>query len=187
MARLLKQFEEECLPAYDIENPDNFLHHEQGLASQKTFQRQVDGLCDTIRRMGNPFLDDFPDLVTVDSRNCADESVVAALHTLVDTGKKQYQDFVKNVIDVRSHSIHDPIKKNSLALFKNPRHKTTSKQGKKIKTLQNNVALFGQLYMHQCRAEMVTWPNSLHMRYSPSLPHSQTLANFICQARNLTC
>ena len=133
MARLLKQFEEECLPDYDIENPDNFL--------------QVDGLCDTIRRMGNPFLDDFPDLITLDSRNCADESVVAALHTLVDTGKKQYQDFVKNVIDVRSHSIHYPIKRNSLALFKNPRHKTTSKQGKKIKTLQNNVALFGQLYV----------------------------------------
>ena len=73
--------------------------------------------------------------------------MVAALHTLVDTGKKQYQDFVKNVIDVRSHSNHDPIKRNSLALFKNPRHKTTSKQGKKIKTLQNNVALFGQLYV----------------------------------------
>ena len=142
--------------------------------------------CDTIRRMGNPFLDDFPDLVTLDSRNCADESVVAALHTLVDTGKKQYQDFVKNVIAVRSHSIHDPIKRNSLALFKNPRHKTTSTQGRKIKTLQNNVALFGQL-MYQCRAEMVIWPNYLHMRYSPSLPHSQTLANFICQARNLTC
>ena len=35
MARLLKQFEEECLLDYDIENPDNFLHHEQGLASQK--------------------------------------------------------------------------------------------------------------------------------------------------------
>ena len=97
--------------------------------------------------MGNPFLDDFPDLVTLDSRNCADESVVAALHTLVDTGKKQYQDFVKNVIDVRCHSIHDPIKRNSLALFKNPRHKTTSKQRKKIKTLQNNVALFGQVYV----------------------------------------
>ena len=30
-------------------------------------------------------------------------------------------------------------------------------------------------YMYQCRAEMVTWQNSLHMRYSPSLPHSQTI------------
>ena len=100
-----------------------------------------------MRRMGNPFLDDFPELVTLVSRNCADESVVAALRTLIDTGKTQYQEFVNNVIIVRSHSIHDTIKRNSLALFRNPRCKTTSKQGKKIKTLQNNVALFGQLYV----------------------------------------
>ena len=72
--------------------------------------------------------------------------MVAALRTLVDTGTKQYRDFVKNVIDVRSHSIHDPIKMNSLALFKHPRYKTTFKQGKKIKTLQNNVVICGQLY-----------------------------------------
>ena len=51
------------------------------------------------------------------------------------------------MIDVRSHSIHDPIKRNSLALFKHPRYKTTSKQGKKIETLQNNVAICGQLYI----------------------------------------
>ena len=147
MARLLKQFEEEYLTDYDVENTETSHHHEHGMASQKTFQRQVGSLCGTMRRMGNPFLDDFPELVTLDSQNCADESVVAALRTLIDTGKTQYQEFVKNVIIVRSHSIHDPIKRNSLALFRNPRCKTTSKQGKKIKTLQNNVALFGQLYV----------------------------------------
>ena len=147
MARLLKQFEEEYLTDYDVENTETSHHHEHGMASQKTFQRQVGSLCGTMRRMGNPFLDDFPELITLDSRNCADESVVAALRTLIDTGKTQYQEFVKNVIIVRSHSIHDPIKRNSLALFRNPRCKTTSKQGKKIKTLQNNVALFGQLYV----------------------------------------
>ena len=147
MARLLKQFEEEYLTDYDVENTETSHHHEHGMASQKTFQRQVGSLCGTMRRMGNPFLDDFPELVTLDSRNCADESVVASLRTLIDTGKTQYQEFVNNVIIVRSHSIHDPIKRNSLALFRNPRCKTTSKQGKKIKTLQNNVALFGQLYV----------------------------------------
>ena len=147
MSRLLKQFEEEYLPDDDTEIPENFQHHEQGLSTQKTFQRQVVSLSDTIRRMGNPFLDDFSDLVTLDSRNCADESVVAALHTLEDTGRKQYKNFVKNVLDVRSHSIHDPIKRNSLALFSKPKRKVTSKQGKKIKVLQNNVALFGQLYI----------------------------------------
>ena len=44
-------------------------------------------------------------------------------------------------------SIHEPIKRNSLALFKRPHVKITAKQGKKIKVLQNNVALFGQLYI----------------------------------------
>jgi len=147
IARLQKQLEEEYLPDDDTETPKNYLHHEQGLSTQKIFQRQVTSLSETIRQMGNPFLDDFPELVTLDSRNCAGESVVATVHTLDDTGKKQCQDFVKNLLDVRSHSIHDPIKRNSLALFTKTQHTTTSKQGKKIKVLQNNVTLFGQLYI----------------------------------------
>ena len=38
--------------------------------------------------MGNPFVDDFPELVTLDSRNCVDASVVVALRTLGETGIK---------------------------------------------------------------------------------------------------
>ncbi|KAJ8353418.1 hypothetical protein SKAU_G00209850 [Synaphobranchus kaupii] len=143
MARLLKEFEEEYLQEDDKES---FQHHEQGLATQKTFQRQVISLSETIRRMGNPFFDDFKDLVTLDSRNCADESVVNTVLILEDTGKRQYQEFVKKVLDERTGSIHDPIKRNSLALFRQPRRKTVLKHGK-IKVLQNNVALFGQLYI----------------------------------------
>ena len=51
--------------------------------------------------MGNPFLGDFLELVTFDSCNCADESVVATVCTLDDTGKKQYRDCDKNVLDER--------------------------------------------------------------------------------------
>ena len=98
--------------------------------------------------MGNPFLDDFPELVKLDSRNCADKSVVTALYTLEKTGidHLQYRDFVKNVLKDCTRPIQNPIKKNSLALFKRPQPKRKSKAGKKIKVLQNNVALFGQLY-----------------------------------------
>ncbi len=70
-----------------------------------------------------------------------------ALYGIEETGKKQYQEFVKSVLEDRTVSIHDPIKRNSLALYKRPRPKAISKQGKKIKTLQNNVALFSQLYI----------------------------------------
>ncbi|XP_061894509.1 uncharacterized protein LOC133644183 [Entelurus aequoreus] len=143
MARLIKEFEEEYLQ----DDKESFQHHEQGLGTQKTFQRQVNSLSDTIRRMGNPFLDVFEELVTLDSRNCADKLVANTMLILEDTGKRQYQEFVKKVLDERTQSIHDPIKRNSLAVFRQPRRKTMSKDGKKIKVLQNNVALFGQLYV----------------------------------------
>ena len=97
--------------------------------------------------MGNPFLDDFPDLLTLDSRNCTDKSVEVTVRTMEYVGRNQYQDFVQNVLVSRTHSIHDPIKRNSLALFKRNKYKATSKEEKKIKVLQNNVALFGQLYI----------------------------------------
>ena len=40
-----------------------------------------------------------PKLVTLDSRNCVDASVVVALRTLEETGIKQYKDFVQNVLE----------------------------------------------------------------------------------------
>ena len=147
LARLQRQFEEEYLPETNPDNPRNFQNYEQGGAAQKTFQKQVNSLFKTMERMGNPFLDDCEELVTLDSRNCADESVRLALYNLEDTGIKQYQDFVTNVLENCTTSIHEPIKRYSLALFKRPQIKTTSKQGKKIQVLQNNVALFGQLYI----------------------------------------
>ena len=96
-------------------------------------------LAETIKRMENPFLDIFPDLVTLDSGNCTAESVVTKVRNLEETRKKQYRDFVKNVLQEHSHSIHDPIKKSSLVLFRKPHCKT--------KVLQNNVALCGQLHV----------------------------------------
>ncbi len=65
---------------------------EQGLATHKTFQKQVNNVFETIKRMGNPFLDDFPELVTLHNCNCVAESVTLALGTLEETGIKQYQD-----------------------------------------------------------------------------------------------
>ena len=51
-----------------------------------------------MKQMGNPFLDDFKDLVTLDSRKCVHESVVHTVRSLEETGKKQYKDFVKKVL-----------------------------------------------------------------------------------------
>ena len=112
LSRLRKQFERELFSDNDPDNPQNFLNHEQGLSTQKTFQRQVTSLCSIIKKMGNRFLADFSDLVSLDSRDCADESAIAALYTLEDTSKKQYGNFVREVLEERNRSIHKHSSRN---------------------------------------------------------------------------
>ena len=99
------------------------------------------------------------------------------IHTLEDIGTKQYQGFVNCEMEECSISIHDPIKKNSLAIFKPPQARVASKQGKKIKVLQNNVALLGQLYISmQSREGDVKefFSHEIHLLYL-------TLESSICQ------
>ena len=59
--RILRQFEEQYLP--DREGNDH-LNHEMGASAQNTFKKQVNHSAIVIRRMRNPFLDDFPELIT---------------------------------------------------------------------------------------------------------------------------
>ena len=146
-ARLLDQFEEAYLTAEDPDNSLNPKNHEMGQATQKTFQQQVNNLCDVIKCMGNPFLDDFPELVTLHSRDCVDPEVAESFRGLESTGNVQYQAFIKDVVTARTKPIHDTIKKNNLSLFKRSGKKKPTNQGKKIKMLANNVALFAQLYV----------------------------------------
>ena len=87
LSRLLVEFEEQYINDGDPENPENFENHEQGFSAQKTFQKQVSSVTDVMRQMENPFLDYFPDLVTLDSRKCADKSIVDAMYVVQELGK----------------------------------------------------------------------------------------------------
>ena len=86
LARLQNQFQIEYLPSNDSEDPKKFQNHQSRHEAQKCFHKQVNSLYSTFKKMGNPFLDNFPELVTLDSRNCMDESVVKALNALEDIG-----------------------------------------------------------------------------------------------------
>ena len=141
--RILRQFEEQYLPNRD---GDDHLNHEMGASAQRTFMKQVNHLANVIRRMGNPFLDDFPELITLDSRDCLDDSVAESVFNLQELGKTQYQQYVKDVIQDRSICIGSTIKINKLSRYSKQPMITKSKQSKKIKTLQN-VVLFAQLYI----------------------------------------
>ena len=182
LARCVNEFQDE----YFIEDGEHQnTHHEQAHSIQAKFQKQVINLAETITRMGNPFLDDFQDLVNLENRNCLDESAVIDLNVLETTGKEQYNHFVETVFEERSPSIHEPIKKNSFSLFKK-KHRVTSQQGKKVKILKKTTLHSSVSCTLLHKVGTVTSVNSLLMRFSHFLLPFLILENSICRARSQT-
>ena len=54
-------------------------NHEQRYSTQETFRKQVANMCDAIETMGNPFMDTSHELMTLDTHDCVDATVVHAL------------------------------------------------------------------------------------------------------------
>ncbi len=98
------------------------------------------GLVHTMSEMGSPFLEDISELLLLDTRNVIDESVVNTVEAL---GRDPYNAYHKSVLADRTRSIHEPIKKNSLPLFRSPRSKT--KLAEQVFMLKADVALFSRL------------------------------------------
>ena len=53
--------------------------------------------------MGNPFLDDFPELLVLDTRNCVSDAVVSTVKTIEELGSIQYEQYMNDVI--KNHTI----------------------------------------------------------------------------------
>ena len=97
--------------------------------------------------MGNPFLETSPELLNLDLQNVMDDSVSETVRSVEALGKDQYQKYRKTVILNCTHFIHNPIKRNTLSLFRRPASKLKTKQAKQISVLKDNVSLFSRLYI----------------------------------------
>ena len=144
-ARLNTELESLFLPEMD---PDvNSRHHEEGLALQQSFKKQVTGLIHVIEDFGNLFIDSGPELVVLNTRDCVSYEAASSVHQVEVLGKLQYDEFKKEVIDAGGKRIHKSIKKNGLPLFSSPKAKKTSNKAQKISDLRDDVALFGRLFI----------------------------------------
>jgi hypothetical protein len=150
---------------------NNQQHHEEGFCTQKSFKEQAQHLVEAINEMGNPFLVDIPELLVLDTRDVIDDSVVKTVRTVEELGKEQYKAYHKSVIQDRSCSIHEPIRRNSLPLFKRPTPKTKSKQTGQISLLKHDVELFSRLYivMQHRESDMGTFFKHENHPFPPSL------------------
>lgn len=148
VARCISEFESE-LERERSSSPSarEFLHHEEGLTAQKNFKQQVNCLVDVIDDFGNPFKDDCSELLVLNTRACADDSVVETVRCVEALGKAQYEQYKTEVLTNKTASIHDAIKRNSLPLFSSPRLKLKSKSSQKLTAYRSNTSLFGRLYI----------------------------------------
>ena len=109
LARCISEFE--CPAWSDENNTQLFPHHEEGLATQLSFKKQVQSLIDTVTGFGNPFEDDCSELLILNTRTCTDDSVIETVRSVETLGKAQYQQYKKEVITERTKSIHDSIRR----------------------------------------------------------------------------
>ena len=81
-ARLLTEFESQFME----EENSWCKQHEQGLSAQNLFQKHANSKYQTMTTMANPFKDNCLELLALDSRNCATESVVETVRNIKSIG-----------------------------------------------------------------------------------------------------
>ena len=88
-----------------------------------------------IARYGNPFLFETKDLMTLDAHDCTDLPETANIQNIHKIGENQYRDYVSNVLNKGSSSLHDTIKMNNMYIFQK-RKLTAAKRKTKIKEVK---------------------------------------------------
>ena len=120
-------------------------------------------LVEAIAEMGNPFLDQSDELLTLDLANVMDQSVVETVRTIEALGKEQFQSYYKSVLVDCTTSIHEPIKRNNLPLFKRPKLNQKPKQSRVIENLKMMCLFFHDCTLWQ-RTGIVICPHFSNMK-----------------------
>jgi len=108
-------------------------------------------------------------LLTLNTRNVLDESVISTERNIQNIGKEQYTQYCKDVIIECTRSIHDPIKKNSL-LFSAALSQRKESKLKSFLCSRVIITLFSRLYiiMHW-DSDMTTFFSYENHPFPPSL------------------
>ena len=109
LVRLIGEFEDSFYTSWNMNN--------EGNTAQLNFKKEVKETISTISRYGNPFLCETQDLITVDTHDCAVSTEAMNITKIHELGKTQYNNYVSNVLNKGTTSIHSTLKKNKFAIF----------------------------------------------------------------------
>ena len=146
------------------------LHHDQTPSVQASFTEDVHSLVKVKEELGNPFEEDSPDLVALDTKEIVGSPAIEAVRKVKETGLNQFQAFTRDCLVERTKPVDDTIHQNKLKVFKAPPIKSMSKEKQKLTCLKNNAELFSRLYI-SCQTRDGHLTSSFAMKIRHALQH----------------
>ena len=170
MARVVGEFQD-GLNRADASSHVRHGHHEDNPGTQMTFLKHVRALVTVITEMGNPFCDTGKDLLVLDTRVIADETVVTSITKMEKLGCEQAKEFFKERLLDRTKSISETLPKNKLRLFRQQPKKDKSRSQKEISAIRQDRSLFCKLYIacQVCDTDLADFFHHENQTYPPSL------------------
>ena len=150
-----------------------FSHHSQTESVQCKFKSDTKKLEDYLTKNGNPIMDDSQELVSLESRDCVG---INNLRKLEEVGQRAYNDFVQHVIINKDVSIHKPLKRFNLKIFKSQKREKNS-HIVKLKCVQEDADIFGKFYiaMQERKCDMGEFFSHEMRSYPPSISDQKEL------------
>ena len=112
LSRIIQEFE-------NRKESSNFKHHEQYPKFQSTFQNDVLKLKKTFQDLGNPFVEDSGQLISLETSCVMPEQVVSSVKTIKDIGKEQCNIFFSLLkeLPLRKHHAQKQLAKINCLYF----------------------------------------------------------------------
>ena len=101
-------------------------HHEQNKSIQRTFHQNVTSLVETLEDLGNSFTEHSADLLSLDTKDIADHSVILTVRQIEKTGQDMCKACVEERLIKCEKKVFDSIKKNGISLFRTPSARTAT-------------------------------------------------------------
>ena len=130
----------------NTEEPLESKHHEENESWQKLFVKDVRSLTSSIEELGNPFEEDSKELLTLDTKQIVDISVIETVRSAYKIGKDQFDLFIKERLMERKVSVDEVLSRNKLTLF-TTKHLPEKKGKQQLMLMKSDMRLFSRLYI----------------------------------------
>ena len=148
VAKAIGEFQDamESVHRDNTEEPLESKHHEENESWQKLFVKDVRSLTFSIEELGNPFEEDSKELLTLNTKQIADISIIETVRSAYKIGKDQFDLFIKERLMERKVSVDEVLSRNKLTLF-TTNHLSEKKGKQQLMLMKSDMQLFSHLYI----------------------------------------